>query len=59
MHRANVAVLHVQTGGTHSNRWAVNVNMYTRQSTQYKTSRPETPNDDYVSDDPSRIQMWS
>jgi hypothetical protein len=59
MHRANVAVLHVQPGGIHSNRWAVNVNMYTWQSTLYKTLVPETPNNDYVSDDPSRIQMRS
>jgi len=28
MYRANVAVVHVQPGGTNSNRWAVNVNIY-------------------------------
>jgi len=39
MYRANVAVLHVLSGGKHSNRWAVNINMYPWQRTRHRDQR--------------------
>jgi len=40
MYKANVAVVDVQPGGKHSNRWAVNVNMYPWQPTRHRDQRP-------------------